>query len=118
MRLKQIKRLEAIVSRQHYALQREELDYFKGLLEEFAECMTIIKDYNKETKESLTEEERILLLAIQKADLENRKLFEEQMEMAKNNLRNIRINESKSMQYVHSYGTMQGSGIFFDKKGR
>lgn len=116
MRLEIIKRLQILVSRQDYALRIENLEYFEELLEDAENCLHEIKTLTNELP--LTDQERGLLLEIKEKDEQNRALFNDQFEEVKFKLRTIRMNESKSQQYVNSYGSWQEAGVFFDKRGR
>lgn len=117
MRIKQLKRLEMILSRQTYALEREELDYFQELLQEAEDCLIEIQALIRSTQEPLSPEERTLILSMQQQDTQNRRKFKEQQETVKLRLKTVRISAQKSMQYTGGYDLGQVAGVFFDRKG-
>lgn len=117
MRLEAIKRTQILTSRQAYALERENIEYYQELLEERDLCLNDIKVYNEEYNSPLTEEERHLLELIKVQDEQNKQLLERQLDEVKEKLRQIRMSEMREVQYAQGYSGYHESGVFFDKKG-
>lgn len=116
MRKKYLEELLQLTKQQQILIMDEKVEEFIEIIEKRQSLLDQIEILNEEQGSILDEEEKIILMEIQRVDQENRVEYDRQFEEVKSQLRKLRELKKREENYNSIYGVANmEEGIFFDK---
>lgn len=118
MRIKYLEALLAETQEQEKHLFSGNYKAYIGILNKRELLLLKIKEYAEKLGNTYSEEEKQIILEIQRIDEKNRIEYYRQIEEAKSELRKLNELERNEMKYVNPYGNAFAAGLHFDEGGR